>query len=241
MAFFKGLMDKLIPGSKPEPPPPVSIPADLPKIKAGAAAEVCQEFQPGPEAAKLLQPEQTPSQYLQALQDNQMPQESVNFLAHGLPDQESVAWAAKSSEMAGPPANPADAKALDAAKAWVKAPNPANQKAAAEAAAQTDMKSSAALAAQGAAWANPAEGAPRLTPKATSGAVLLAGGETIKKPDVPIPEAPPPPKMPEIPTAPNAPVEPPPLSAEQKQEMMNTYNPFVQQGVDIASGKAGLV
>ena len=236
------------------------VPAQLPKIGAPTAAQICQASDPSPAAQKLLTPQQTPSQYLNTLQDHQMGDEMVKTLAHGMPDREGVAWAAQSAEKVSGSLPPADVEAMQAAKAWSANPTPETQAAAAAAAAKTDMQGPGALAAQGAAWAKPAASAgapagastsgamatPRLTPLAVSGSVLLssaiAANPQVAAPKVPtaaaptlkIPEVPQMPQAPQlnVPAAP-APVVPPEVQAQTFQ----AQHPFIASGIDFASGK----
>jgi hypothetical protein len=244
------------------------IPAALPKISAPTAAEIAQQSNPSPAAQKILaaNPQQTPSQYLNTLQDQRMGTEMVDTMAHGMPDREGVLWASKSAGQVSDKLPPEEVEAMKAADLWAKDPSPANQAAAGAAAAKTSLRGPGSLAAQGAAWAQPppapgaalpagaAPGAtataPRLTPMAVSGAVLLAAATkaypekvvpTFKPPAMEAPKLEAPtleaPKM-EIPAleAPQAPVVVPP---EVQAKTFQQQQPFINMGVDIASGKTG--
>ena len=116
--------------------------------------------------------------------------EMVKTLAHGMPDREGVHWAAQSAQKVSDKLPASDAEAMKAAQTWAKNPTPENKAAAAAAAAKTNHRGPGALAAQGAAWAQPAApaasatpaapatagaaAAPRMTPHAVAGAVLLS-------------------------------------------------------------------
>ena len=251
MAFFQNPLKAALPGSMPIMQP--VVPTHLPKIQAPTAAQICQEFKPSPAAQKLLTPQQTPAQYLQAMQDNQLPEDSVKTLAYGMPERESVWWATQSAQKVANPANSADAAAIKAAEAWVKNPTALTKQQATAAAAKTNFQTPGAWAAQGAAWSQPAvptvpapgmPAAPRLTPHAVSGAVMLAAASAAGKiPAVPQVQVPPmnAPALakPNI-VAPKLNVPPPPkveLSPAEQAEMAQATNPFIQSGLDIASGK----
>jgi len=192
-----------------------------------------------------------------------MGNEMVNTMAHGMPDREGVLWASKSAGQVSDKLPPEEVEAMKAADLWAKNPTPANQAAAAAAASKTGLRGPGGLAAQGAAWAQPAPqavaapGAPamavpeaRMTPMAVSGAVLLAAATkaypekvtpTFQPPAVEAPKLTVPtfeaPKF-DVPavTAPTAPaVVPPAVQASTFQQQQ----PFINTGVDIASGKTG--
>ena len=141
MAFFQNLFKPAVPVMQVSP-----VPAELPKITAPTAAEICKNCDPKPAAQKLLTSQQTPSQYLNTLQQNHMGDEMVKTLAHGMPDREGVAWAAQSAEKVSAHLPPADVQALHAAKAWSANPTAETQAAAAAAVAKTDMQGPGALA-----------------------------------------------------------------------------------------------
>ena len=141
-----------------------------------------------PAAQKVVQPGQTPCQQAQALNKQQLSSDAVKSLAHGLPEQKSVQWAATSAEKVSNPAHTTDFQAIQTAKAWTKNPTPANQQAAALAAAKTDYKTPGAWAAQAAAWSGKGGG---LTGHAVHGSVMLAaaqGGKPISPPGVAAPK-----------------------------------------------------
>lgn len=187
MGFLDTIANWLAP-SVPQPPvvpqPAVSsVPAELPRLAAKTAAEICKDCKPEAAAKELLTPQQTPSQFLAALQEKHLSAEMVKVLAHGLPDREGVAWAVQCAQKVAGTLPAADAQALQAAQAWVKNPSAEKQATAAAAAERTDFQGPGAWAAQAAAWAGEgtpkppaADGvaSPRLTPQAVAAAVLLA-------------------------------------------------------------------
>ncbi len=269
MSLFGKLFKPAAP-APPAAPKPVPIqthpiPASLPKISAPTAAEIAKHSNPSPAAQKILatNPQQTPSQYLNALQDQRMGTEMVNTMAHGMPDREGVLWASKSAGQVADKLPPTEVEAMKAADAWAKNPTPANQAAAAAAASKANCRGPGALAAQGAAWAQPAPAASpagaapaaaasgaRLTPLAVSGAVLLAAA-TKAYPDKVVPSFKAPaleaPKL-NAPTleAPKLPVPsletPAPPAAAPPELQTHTFKqqqPFIDMGVDIAGGKTG--
>lgn len=244
MSLFKNFFKPAAPDMPAAPKvPPLNVPPvpqQLPKIKAPTAAQIAQTANPGPAAQKVLaaNPQQTPSQYLNALQDKQLGDEMAKTMAHGMPDREGVMWASQSAEKVSGSLPPEDVQALKAAQAWVKEPSPANQAAAAAAAAKTNFQGPGAWAAQGAAWSQPATPAatptamPRLTPDAVVGAVLLSAA--IKaNPAVALPKVSAP-----VPATPQ-PVNPAPavVPPEVQTQMFREQQPFIASGLDIASGK----
>ena len=228
-------------------------------------ADVASKYKPHPEAKSLLQPGQTPTQYTTALQKGSFSQDHIQFLAHGMPARESVGWACKSSAKVADKLAPADKTALQSAQAWVKNPTPANQSAAAAAAAKTNFQGPGAWAAQGAAWAKPpgapaVPGAPSLTGHAVSGSVMLAAAMSspkFKPPTPPaMPTAPAIPKAPALPTMPKVPTlqapqfavpkvptvtPPPPPTLAQRAPAAKIHQPFIDMGHGIASGKESCV
>jgi hypothetical protein len=258
MALFKTFFKP--PASAAPPPPQVApVPAHLPKITAPTAAHIAKHSDPSPAAKALLTPQQTPPQYLSALQDKHLGNDMVKTMAHGMPDREGVHWASQSAQNVSDKLPAHDVTAMKAAQAWVKNPTPANQAAAGAAAAKANHSGPGALAAQGAAWAQPAHpaagaagaaAAPRLTPHAVSGAVLMAAAikanpavaaPTLAAPALKAPQAPTlaapslqAPKA-QIPgAAPQAPAEVPP---EVQAHTFKQQHPFIAMGLDIASGK----
>lgn len=256
MALFGNLFKAPAPKAPAAPPVP-PVPAQLPKIQAPTAAQIAQHSQPSPAAQQLLTPQQTPSQYLSALQEKQMGGEMVKTLAHGLPDREGVHWAAQSAEKVSDKLPPHEVEAMKAAQTWAKNPTQANKAAASAAAAQGGCRGPGSLAAQGAAWSQPstpatpgAAAAPRLTPHAVSGAVLMSAAikanpsvavptmtaPTLKAPTLAAPALQKP-QMPALsaPQAQTPAVVPPAVQAQTFQQQ----HPFIKMGLDIASGKSG--
>jgi hypothetical protein len=225
------------------------------KIKSPTAAEVAGKYKPHPEAKALLQPTHTPTQYAAALQKGSFSQDHIHFLAHGMPERESVGWACKSSAKVSDKLEPADKTALQSAQAWVKNPTPANQSAAAAAAAKTNFQGPGAWAAQGAAWAKtpgaPASpAAPNLTGHAVAGSVMLAAAisapkaPVLKAPTLQVPAVPKAPTLqapkfavPKLPTL----APPPPPSLPQRTATAKIHQPFIDMGHGIASGKVSFI
>ncbi len=180
----------------PAEPAPSLVPAQLPKISARTAAELCQECKPEPVAMELLKPQQTPAQFLTLLQERHLSADMTKVLAQGLPDREGVAWAVLCVQRVADKLPAADVQALRVAQAWVKNPTSDLQKAATQALELTDRQGPGAWAAQAAAWAKadapePLQASnqesasrkkvtsekpepPRLTPQAVSAAVGLS-------------------------------------------------------------------
>jgi hypothetical protein len=250
MGFFGNLIKPAAPTTPPAPKAPQypAVPSSLPKIKATKASDLTAHTQPGPEAQSVFTPHQTPSEYLNALQQKQQGPEMVKTLAHGMPDKDGVHWATLSADKVSDKLPPHEVSALNAAKTWTKNPTPENQQAASLAAAKGGCKGPGSMAAQGAAWSNPAPGAPRLAPHAVSGSVLMSSAinanpkvatPSMSAPTAQAPTAPSAPTLqapqtPQIPQAPQAPaVVPPAVQAQTFQQQ----HPFIAMGVDIASGK----
>jgi hypothetical protein len=252
MALFSSFLKPQPPKSAPFQAPPV--PAQLPKITAPTASQIAQTSQPSPAAQQILaaSPQQTPPQYLGALQEKQLGSDMTKTLAHGMPDREGVHWAAQSADKVSDKLPPHEVQGMKAAQAWAKNPTPENQAAAATAAAQGGCRGPGSMAAQGAAWAQPstpaapgAAAAPRLTPHAVTGSVLMSAGikanpaVTVPTMTAPAAQAPalatPALQAPQLAaTAPQAPaVVPPAVQAQTFQQQ----HPFIKMGLDIASGK----
>jgi hypothetical protein len=224
-----------------------------------------------PQAQQVAPSAGSPEGLLQVLGKEKLAPDSVNVLAHGMPEQKSVFWACKSSDMVSSQMTPQDMAAKMAAENWVKNPTPANQNAAADAAAKTDYQGPGAWAAQGAAWSNPTpvlppEGLPAdafpavkqpSTGDAVAGSVKLSAAmkndpnvmSTLSAPAVPKPAAPmfqmpaiPDMKAPVVPTL--AGPTPPPVSPMTPQELdasSKALDPFLKLGMDIAQNKISWV
>lgn len=185
------------------------------------------------------------------LEANDKPLESVNLLAQGMPEKDAVKWASESSKLVGDKLNPADQKAVAAADKWLADPSPANQAAAAQAAAATNGTGPGGWTAQAAAWSKPAAhgaqaaSAPSgaasggMAAAAAAGAVMLAAG-LVDKPAMPDTPKPSPElqksKMPklEIPKAP-AVQEAPKMKPADAAAFSKKLKPFMDLGKKIAS------
>jgi hypothetical protein len=239
--------------SRPAAPAPAPRPVPpLTKIAVPSAGDVCQRYQPSPEAQALGSLNKTPTQYVQSMQDNHLSADSINFMAHGMPPREGVHWACKSTETVAPKLGVADQNALAAAQAWTKSPTAAHQAAAAQAAAKTDFQSPAAWAAQGAAVASkpgvPAAVANPSAP-AVAGSVMLAAAwaqpdfkpPAPRLPQMSAPTLPAQPGLPrfEQPAVPkiDAPPSPYPPGVDRAQ-IAQIQQPYVDLGMDIASGQS---
>ncbi len=240
------------PAAKPQPITATPVPPNLPKISTPTAAELAGQSNPSPEARALIEPGQTPAQHLAAMQKEQMGDDMIKTIAHGLPDREGVHWAAQSAEKVADKLPAEDVQATKAAQTWVKSPSAQNKAAAGAAAARTNYRGPGALAAQGAAWSQPGgatAGGPRMTPHAVSSSVQLSSAiqanpklatpttsapavtpPVAKEPSRPSLSAPPPQQLPATQTPPTV---PPAIQAQKFQQQQ----PFIQMGLDIASGK----
>jgi len=195
MGFLDKLADWLAPSMPPPPPPPAAarvpvqqlppVPAELPRIPAKTAAEICKECEPEPGALQLLTPQQTPAQFLAVLQGRHLGADMVKVLAHGMPDRAGVAWTVQCVLKVADKLPATEVQAMQAAQAWVKSPTSELQQAAATAAARTELQGPGGWAAQAAAWAKSGPSVPdsdlegqvklpRLTPQAVNAAVLLS-------------------------------------------------------------------
>jgi hypothetical protein len=270
MGFFSDLFKTAAPANPDAPATPDAptvptapvtqfppIPPQLPNITAPTAAQITQTSNPSPAAQQILaaNPNQTPSQYLGALQQKNLGGDMVSTLAHGLPDKEGVSWATQSADKVSTSLPPTDVQANAAAKAWAANPTSANQAAASAAAANTNMQGPGALAAQGAAWAQPstpatsaaagAPATPRLTPHAVAGSVLLSSAVAANPKLAAAQNAAPSTQVPQVPTAPAipqmamsmpaapAPTVPPAVQAKTFQQQY----PFIAIGLAIAGKK----
>jgi len=159
----------------------ISLP--LTKIAAPTAAQVTKGFTPSPQAAALLKPEMTPTQYVSALEQNKLSGDAIQTMAHGMPERESVWYACKSSDRVAGQMTPADQAAQKAAETWVKNPTPATQAQAAKAASAANYNGPGAWAAQAAAWSKTTPAAPGLAAAppaiAGGGAAGAAGAMAI--------------------------------------------------------------
>jgi hypothetical protein len=82
-----------------------------------------------------------------------LPVPTIDSIAQQLGPRKGVWWAVQSAKKV--PGTPQDHRALSAAEAWVKNPNPATHAAAASAAGKSSFQSPGSWAAQAAAWSHP--------------------------------------------------------------------------------------
>lgn len=103
----------------------------LRKVKALAAADVCEHFELPDEARPLLAPGATPRGFLDALLAAGQFQSAIRFLAHALPPREAIWWGSLCARQAsGGGTSPAETAALKAAVVWVLDPTEENRAAA---------------------------------------------------------------------------------------------------------------
>ncbi|MGE5346619.1 MAG: DUF6931 family protein [Acidithiobacillales bacterium] len=165
---------------------------ELPRIGARMAFEVCERFDIGDDARKLLKPEASPLQYLELLKGKKLLTAAIQFLAHALPKREAVFWACVCARSAG---TFPDSAALRAAETWVADPSEKNRRAGQSAALADGVHTAAGCAAMaafvsggslGPPEAPPAPPAEHLTSSNVAGAVLFAaiakgGGERMSE------------------------------------------------------------
>lgn len=138
----------------------------------------------GPEEEARLGGAHSAQEGLDVLVEAGLLVEAVRLAAHALPKREAVWWACMCARSIPDPAlKPADIAALEAAEAWVRRPEEAARRAAAEAAEKTSFQSAEAWAAMGAFWSGGSiapEGSPEVPPGehltgvAIAGAIVLA-------------------------------------------------------------------
>jgi len=242
-------------------------PMPLSKLDGKPASEVAAHSRLQPEAQKLLQPDQTPSQYLHSLEQQQMPMDSMNFLAGGMSEQDSVYWATQSSQQVAGKLNAPDQAALAAAEEWVKDPTPDNQALAAKAAEESGLEGPGGWAAQAAAWSqNPTSSTPPVNATSASGvpgggpvglvaaavvgSVLLAAGLVKGKAmsEAPRPTTDPLPPAVKTPSSPDQPGFPQTQEASPEvtmppvdnNKLAKTLKPFLELGKKIANGQSPL-
>lgn len=185
----------------------------LPKVTATRAADVCELFELGDDAAPLLNNSLDPAGFLALLMEHHQYADATRFLAHALPKRESVWWACLAARAGmGDRMTPEQAASLQAAEQWVFKPAEENRRptfAAAEAAGLDNPASWAAVAAFWSSGSLAPAGQPVIPPpddlcaKAVAGAVMLAA----------VNEAP--------------------------EKATNKYQAFLRQGIDIAKGGSG--
>lgn len=159
--------------------------AELPKITAARAREVCRSFALSEPGQRLLDDRITPLQFVSKLIEIESFTDAVSFLAHALPKREAVWWGCLCARDAlAAQASPAAAAALTAAEAWVYRPTEETRYAAGAAAGASDTGSPCTWPAFAAFWAG-ADIAPQgssvkippgehMSAKAITAAVALA-------------------------------------------------------------------
>lgn len=168
---------------------------NLTKIKQAKATDITQLFELDEHGLKVLSEELSPADYLKALIEDEDYPDAVRFIAYGLPKREATWWACLCARAnLNEQSKPEEVKAIELAEAWVYKPTPENCKVTYQAAEAIGFKTAAAWAAMAAFWSgdnlSPVDETevtppPDLTPKAVSGAVMLAavqeGGDKIKE------------------------------------------------------------
>lgn len=161
---------------------------ELPRVGARSASEVCELFDVGDDARRLLRPNLSPMEYLDVLEKKQHYPAAIQFLAHALPKREAVWWACVCARASAKPA-PA-AKALRAAETWVANPSEGNRREALPAAMADGVATAGGCAAMAAFVSGgsltPPEAPPvppteNLTAQTVAGAVLFAACELGKE------------------------------------------------------------
>ena len=105
--------------------------AQLVKIEAGTAAEICARFLASKETLALLEDGMGPGPFLKALMANKQYVAGIDFLAHALPPREAVWWGCLCFQHAcGNAMSPPDKGAATAAVHWVLQPGDATRGAA---------------------------------------------------------------------------------------------------------------
>jgi hypothetical protein len=216
----------------------IPVPPALPALSGhGADSIAAKAGLPAPA------PMSTSASFLEALIKAQKPLEIVSFLAHGLPPKKAILWACDSCARVQDRLQPADLAGANAARNWLENPTTALLKAALVAATAAKHGGPGAWAAQAVAWSAPPEvtsdeigAAPSpesLVGKAVAGSVMLAAALT--KPDFELPVVDPA----EAAQAKNVDEAPPPdQSAPAPDEIMALYHPFLERGLNLASGAA---
>jgi hypothetical protein len=161
---------------------------ELVRVSARTALEVCERFDAGEEARKLLRPDLTPQRYLELLEKKQLHPAAIQFLAHALPKREAVWWACVCARVAAGTAQAPGA--LRAAETWVADPSEKNRRTALPAAMADGVATAAGCAALAAfvsggslapPEAPPVPPAENLTSQTVAGAVVLAASELGKE------------------------------------------------------------
>ena len=211
--------------------------AELPKIPAPTAAEICAKSKPSPEGKALLTPGMTPAQYQHALEKNKMSVDSVHFLAHGLPPKDAICWACQGCRLVTPKLSMPEMDALKFTEAWLKLPSPDLLASMSLSLGKVDFTGPGGWAAQAGLWMS----IPALVAAAVAGAILLAAGlkvgvamPPIPKPKLELPMLPLPPemllklKMPQLAI---------PIPVLDQPKLMKLLLPFIDLGKLVAIGK----
>jgi hypothetical protein len=169
-----------------------AAPSAVPK-PARLASDVARPLSLSDKAVQLLTPTLSPRQFFDTLVAAQLLDDAIRFLAAALPKREAVGWSVQCVKDAIPkPLEPAAAKALAVAEAWVKEPSEANRQAAGAAADVAGYGTAMGCLAAAAFWSGgsltPAHLPPvpprdDLTGTAVTGAILLASASATAGPD----------------------------------------------------------
>src|SRR5262249_1071912 len=125
----------------------------LSKVKADKAAEICQHFKLGEEAAPLLKDGLTPKEFLDALLTHKLYVVAIDFVAHALPAREAVWWGCLCARHAAGSSLPSkEEAAFKAAVQWVLDPNEENRSAAQAPAEKASLGTPAGGLAMAAFW-----------------------------------------------------------------------------------------
>jgi hypothetical protein len=148
------------------------------------AFDVARPLSLSERAVQLLTPTLTPRQFLDALMAAQMPDDAIRFLAAALPKREAIGWGILClKNVLAKPFEPAAAKALIAAEAWVKDPSEPNRRSSETAAETAGYGTAPGLLAAAVFWSGGSLTAPNMAPvpprddltgTAVAGAILLA-------------------------------------------------------------------
>jgi len=106
----------------------------LRKLEAKSAAEICQRFEPGPAAAKLLGSHAEPETFLAELRAQGLFDDAYAFLAHGLPRREAILWCLSCVREANPKPSAHEQAAIEAVEQWLADPTDPRRRAAMQAA-----------------------------------------------------------------------------------------------------------
>ena len=226
--------------------PKFEIPAELPRLSA-ADAEGMAAFFPEHSSADLATT--APEQLHQLLNQDPKPIESMRYLAQNLDRETAMYWTVQSVEQVEPSLPEADKKAFAAAKFAIADPSPEHLAAAESSAKAGEIMGPGAWAAIAAVAQTAAEGGSSedIFAEAVAGAVMLAAAYTQSKVELPtkleLPEpveAPAPEMdmmaMPQLVVQAIPAVEAPVLDAEELNQAMALYKPFIDNALQLAAG-----